>query len=64
MTSPLFSSMQQAIIDGDPEAAVDLANQALMQNIDPLEAINQGYLPGRLGRGVGKQIASPREGGA
>jgi corrinoid protein of di/trimethylamine methyltransferase len=46
MTSPLFASMQQAIIDGDPEAAVELASQALAQNIDPLEAINQGYLPG------------------
>ncbi len=46
MPSPLFTSMQQAIIDGDPEAAVELASQALAQNIDPLEAINQGFLPG------------------
>jgi corrinoid protein of di/trimethylamine methyltransferase len=46
MTSPLFHSMQQAIIDGDPEAAAELAKRTLAENIDPLEAINQGFLPG------------------
>ncbi len=56
MTSTLFSSMQQAIIDGDPEAAVELANQALSQNIDPLEAINQGFLPGM--QAVGREFGA------
>jgi len=38
--------MRQSIIEGDPDLAVILARQALDQGIDPLEAINQGYLPG------------------
>ena len=46
MTNPLFDSMKQSILDGDPDAAVELARQALAQLLDPLEAINQGYLPG------------------
>lgn len=44
--STLFESMRQSIIDGDPDAAVELARQALARGVDPLEAVNQGYLPG------------------
>lgn len=53
--STLFASMQQAIIDGDPDAAVELARQALAEGIDPLEAVNKGYLPGMqvVGRDFG-----------
>lgn len=46
MSSPLFTSMKQSILDGDPDAAIQLAQQALTQNLDPLEAINQGFMPG------------------
>ncbi|HTX78293.1 MAG TPA: corrinoid protein [Longilinea sp.] len=46
MNNPLFDSMKQSILDGDPDAAMELARQALAQQLDPLEAINQGYLPG------------------
>lgn len=46
MSSPLFSSMKQSILDGDPDAAVQLAQQALAQNLDPLEGINLGFMPG------------------
>ena len=46
MSIPLFDSMKQSILDGDPDAAVELARQCLAQKLDPLEAINQGYLPG------------------
>ncbi len=46
MSSDLFTAMTQSIIDGEVEAAADLAHQALEQGIDPLEAINQGYVPG------------------
>jgi corrinoid protein of di/trimethylamine methyltransferase len=42
----LFSQMTQAILDGDPELAESLAQQALESGLDPLEAINQGYVPG------------------
>lgn len=46
MSSDLFTAMAQSIIDGEVEAAADLARQALEQGIDPLEAINQGYVLG------------------
>jgi corrinoid protein of di/trimethylamine methyltransferase len=46
MSSPLITLMKQSILDGDPDAAVQLAQQALAQNLDPLEAINLGFMPG------------------
>lgn len=46
MTEELFNAMRQSIIDGDAEQAEALAHQALDQGIDPLAAINQGYVPG------------------
>ncbi|OGO61804.1 MAG: hypothetical protein A2032_00535 [Chloroflexi bacterium RBG_19FT_COMBO_49_13] len=38
--------MAQSIIDGDSEIALELAQQAVAQGIDPLEAISQGYVIG------------------
>jgi corrinoid protein of di/trimethylamine methyltransferase len=38
--------MKQSILDGDSDAAITLAKQALAENMDPLEAINLGFLPG------------------
>jgi corrinoid protein of di/trimethylamine methyltransferase len=38
--------MKQAIIDGDVDTAEKLARRALTEGIDPLEAVNLGYLPG------------------
>lgn len=46
MTDALFQSMAQSIIDGDPDAAADLARKAIEAGIDPLEAINKGFVPG------------------
>jgi corrinoid protein of di/trimethylamine methyltransferase len=46
MSKDLFKQMAQSIIDGDDDAATELARQALEQGIDPLEAINQGFTPG------------------
>lgn len=42
----LFESMTQSILDGDAQVAVELAVRSLEVGIDPLEAINEGYLPG------------------
>jgi len=42
----LFQAMAQSIIDGDSEAAEDLARQAIEAGIDPLEAINKGFVLG------------------
>lgn len=46
MSEDLFKKMAQSVIDGDDEEAVALAEQALDQGIDPLEAINKGYTAG------------------
>lgn len=46
MTEELFQKMAQSIIDGDEDAAADLANQAIAAGIDPLEAINLGFVAG------------------
>ena len=46
MTAELFQAMAQSIIDGDSEAAEDLAKQAIEAGIDPLEAINKGFVLG------------------
>ena len=46
METELFQAMAQSIIDGDAEAAEQLARQAIQQGIDPLEAINKGYVVG------------------
>jgi corrinoid protein of di/trimethylamine methyltransferase len=46
MSQELFDAMKQSVIDGDEEQAAELAQQALAQGIDPLVAINAGYVPG------------------
>ncbi|HLF26277.1 MAG TPA: corrinoid protein [Anaerolineae bacterium] len=46
MSAELFTAMRQSIIDGDPDQAEALARQALGQEIDPLAAINEGYVSG------------------
>jgi corrinoid protein of di/trimethylamine methyltransferase len=46
MSQELFDAMRQSIIDGDPDLSADLARKALEQNIDPLDAINLGFVPG------------------
>ncbi len=42
----LFEAMAQAVIDGLPDKARSLADEALRSGIDPLEAIEQGFKPG------------------
>jgi corrinoid protein of di/trimethylamine methyltransferase len=46
MSEALFAAMKQSIIDGDEEAAAAVAQQALDAGIDPLDAINRGYVEG------------------
>ncbi len=42
----LFKAMSQSVIEGEPEEAERLAREALAQGIEPLEAINRGFVPG------------------
>jgi corrinoid protein of di/trimethylamine methyltransferase len=46
MSEQLYKRMAQAVIDGDDEEAEALAQQALAQGVDALEAINNGYTAG------------------
>ncbi len=46
MSEELFKAMAQSILDGDDEAATELAKKALAEGIDPLAAITDGYMPG------------------
>ena len=42
----LFEAMARSIIEGEAEAAADLARQAIEAGLDPLEAIDHGFVPG------------------
>lgn len=46
MSQELFDSMRQSVIDGDPDLAAELARKAVAQGLDPLEALNKGFVPG------------------
>ncbi len=46
MSEELFRAMAQSIVDGDIDAARKLAQQAIEQGIDPLDAINKGFVVG------------------
>ncbi len=46
MTDELFQKMSQSILDGDSDAAIALAKQAIDSGIDPLEAISKGFVVG------------------
>jgi methanogenic corrinoid protein MtbC1 len=46
MTEAVFQAMAQSIIGGDAEEAERLAKQSLKDGINPLDAINLGYVPG------------------
>jgi corrinoid protein of di/trimethylamine methyltransferase len=42
----ILSKLSQAVIDGEPEDAAELAQQALDEGLDPLVCINEGLTPG------------------
>ena len=46
MSEELFKKMEQCIIDGDADEAVELAHKAIEMNVHPLDAINKGFMPG------------------
>lgn len=50
-----FSAMRQSIIDGAPDTASGLAQQAMSAGIAPIDAINNGYAPGM--HAVGDEFA-------
>jgi corrinoid protein of di/trimethylamine methyltransferase len=42
----IYAEMARAVIDGLPDRASDLASEAVLSGIDPLEAIDRGFKPG------------------
>jgi len=46
MSEELFQTMAQSVIDGEDEEAEALARQVIEQGLDPLEAINKGFVTG------------------
>lgn len=55
MPEDTYSAMRQSIINGAPETAAELAQQALTSGVAALDAINNGYVPGM--HDVGEQFA-------
>ncbi len=55
MSDELFAALRQAVIDGDAPAAATLAQQALDDGVPPLDAIDNGLVPGLSF--VGEQFA-------
>jgi corrinoid protein of di/trimethylamine methyltransferase len=53
-----FAAMRQSIVDGAPENALALAQQALAQGFPLLEVIDNGFVPGMAE--VGEQFAKHR----
>ncbi len=54
MANDLFEEMAFSITEGDPEAAGALAKRAIAEGVDPLEAINKGFVVGM--KQVGKSF--------
>jgi corrinoid protein of di/trimethylamine methyltransferase len=46
MTEDLFAAMRRSVVDGDSAAAAELAEQSLAAGVDPLAAIDEGFVPG------------------
>lgn len=46
MSEELFKKMATSIIDGDSDAAVELAKESVTAGVDPLEAITNGFVVG------------------
>lgn len=55
MSQELYNAMRQSILDGDPDVSAELARQAMNQGIDPMDALNLGFVPGV--NYVGEQFA-------
>ena len=46
MTSEVYETATEAIVKGDAALAAEMAKKGLSEGIDPLELLNQGFIPG------------------
>jgi len=44
--SEIFAAMRKSVIDGAPDIAAKLAQESIAAGVNPLDAINQGYVEG------------------
>jgi corrinoid protein of di/trimethylamine methyltransferase len=55
MSNQILAAMRQRVIDGDPDTSAQLSLKEIETSLDPLVAINDGYVPGM--HWVGEQFA-------
>ena len=46
MSEEIYTKLAQSLIDGDPDACVELTKQALGAGVEPMAIIRQGLMPG------------------
>src|SRR5512145_3028799 len=46
MSNNLFAQLSQSLVDGDPDATVELTRQALAAGIEPMAVVREGLMPG------------------
>jgi corrinoid protein of di/trimethylamine methyltransferase len=46
MSNETFTQLAQSLIDGDPDATVELTRQALANGVEPMAIIREGLMPG------------------
>lgn len=46
MNEEIYRAMSGSVLEGETEQAVRLANESILAGIDPLDAINLGFVPG------------------
>lgn len=46
MDQDIYQAMTRSVLDGEVEEAVRLAEESILAGIDPLDAINLGFVPG------------------
>ena len=46
MAQEIFTQLAQSLIDGDPDATVDLTKKALAEGVEPMAIIREGLMPG------------------
>lgn len=56
MNDDILKRITDSLVQGDPDAAVDLTRQALTAGLEPLEILNRGLMPGM--EIVGEKFAS------
>jgi corrinoid protein of di/trimethylamine methyltransferase len=46
MSEEIYAKLAQSLIDGDPDACVELTKQAMASGVEPMAIIRQGLMPG------------------